>query len=405
MSSAIRWFGREIEGHLQSSVGTDALRRTAGTNRLRLGGVALPAAVAAALRESSGAKDAPGVPFGIKTYPVLQDNLGWLELPTRFGASPPGAAMNSFMPMMGLKAGMTAIRLRTDNQADEAGSLKSHRHAEAALDLSSKKAALGRVSTMLGLRRGDVAPSAPGVMLQRREVPDGVDAVFKAGGDGPGHTAGLPGATKMTQSGVSAILVRLQERVASPRSAIEITEAAAVASIANGRYARQGEELGVPMSTLAKAARAGVVGVRRGTSVIPWATRAAANIDTIAHASSLTDVVPRLQEGVPVPSKMARDTARGTEKTGDVHRVHNQYLMRDTTDRGSQTDRRAQKVDALSPQGGATIALRGDVMMDGRKLGRLVAAGQTNAARLPQVSASSVNLRALPIFPGTRVPL
>ena len=51
------------------------------------------------------------------------------------------------------------------------------------------------------------------------------------------------------------------------------------------------------------------------------------------------------------------------------------------------------------------VALHGDVMLDGRKMGRMVASGQTSAASLPTVSASAVNLRAVPIFTGTRIPL
>ncbi len=60
---------------------------------------------------------------------------------------------------------------------------------------------------------------------------------------------------------------------------------------------------------------------------------------------------------------------------------------------------------ARGAQPSAMVALRGDVMLDGRKMGHIVAAGQTSTASLPTVSASAINLRALPVFTGTGAPL
>ena len=51
------------------------------------------------------------------------------------------------------------------------------------------------------------------------------------------------------------------------------------------------------------------------------------------------------------------------------------------------------------------ITLRGNVNLDGRKMGAIVAAGQISSASLPTVAASAVNLRALPIFRGTGLAL
>ncbi len=56
-------------------------------------------------------------------------------------------------------------------------------------------------------------------------------------------------------------------------------------------------------------------------------------------------------------------------------------------------------------QAGMMVTLRGDVMMDGRKMGRLVATGQASTASLPTLSGSAINLRAVPIFAGTGAPL
>ena len=67
-------------------------------------------------------------------------------------------------------------------------------------------------------------------------------------------------------------------------------------------------------------------------------------------------------------------------------------------DRGSSS--RGQTAPAAT-----LVSLHGDVMLDGRKMGRMVASGQTSAASLPTVSASAVNLRAVPVFTGTRIPL
>ncbi|WP_428375200.1 hypothetical protein [Lichenicoccus sp.] len=60
---------------------------------------------------------------------------------------------------------------------------------------------------------------------------------------------------------------------------------------------------------------------------------------------------------------------------------------------------------AGSGQGDTTIALTGDIIIDGRKLGRIAAATQVSGASLPPRSASAVNIKALPIFTGSSVPL
>ena len=56
-------------------------------------------------------------------------------------------------------------------------------------------------------------------------------------------------------------------------------------------------------------------------------------------------------------------------------------------------------------ESGTTIALTGDVVIDGRKLGRISAIHQVSSASLPSRSASAVNIRALPVFAGSSVPL
>ena len=90
--------------------------------------------------------------------------------------------------------------------------------------------------------------------------------------------------------------------------------------------------------------------------------------------------------------------ARATGTTGASGRAENTGGMATTV--GPDGSGAAQGVQA-----GMMVTLRGDVMLDGRKMGRMVAAGQTSAASLPTVSASAVNLRAMPVFAGTRAPL
>ena len=60
---------------------------------------------------------------------------------------------------------------------------------------------------------------------------------------------------------------------------------------------------------------------------------------------------------------------------------------------------------AQAEQAGMMVTLHGDILMDGRKMGKLVATGQTSAASLPTPSGSVINLRAMPIFAGTSAPL
>ena len=72
------------------------------------------------------------------------------------------------------------------------------------------------------------------------------------------------------------------------------------------------------------------------------------------------------------------------------------------------SNRPPDHADPSAGQGGQVgmmVALRGDVVMDGRKMGRLVATGQASSASLPTLSGSAINLRAMPIFAGTGAPL
>ena len=82
---------------------------------------------------------------------------------------------------------------------------------------------------------------------------------------------------------------------------------------------------------------------------------------------------------------------------------------RDDGSQGHPTSSRvssaAQASAGQGGQAGMMVSLRGDVVMDGRKMGRLVASGQASAASLPTLSGSAINLRAVPIFAGTVAPL
>lgn len=50
------------------------------------------------------------------------------------------------------------------------------------------------------------------------------------------------------------------------------------------------------------------------------------------------------------------------------------------------------------------VNLSGDVVIDGRRLGRLTASSQAREASLPARGPSRVNLRAVPVFSGTQIP-
>ncbi len=56
-------------------------------------------------------------------------------------------------------------------------------------------------------------------------------------------------------------------------------------------------------------------------------------------------------------------------------------------------------------QGNTNMTLTGDIVIDGRKLGRLATSSQVRGASLPPRSASAVNIKALPVFTGSSVPL
>ena len=54
--------------------------------------------------------------------------------------------------------------------------------------------------------------------------------------------------------------------------------------------------------------------------------------------------------------------------------------------------------------GGMMVNLMGDVVVDGRRLGQVVASSQARQASLPAHGPSRVNLRAVPIHSGMQIP-
>ena len=113
------------------------------------------------------------------------------------------------------------------------------------------------------------------------------------------------------------------------------------------------------------------------------------------------EVVPRRVNGALVDTRMTQAAPATASAVTASRRGHeSQYQM--------PTDRISSHSDAAALPGGQPgmmVTLRGDVLMDGRKMGRLVATGQTSAASLPTLSGSAINLRAMPIFAGTSAPL
>lgn len=71
-------------------------------------------------------------------------------------------------------------------------------------------------------------------------------------------------------------------------------------------------------------------------------------------------------------------------------------------DRQSTEDRRAKQQS--SPEAAMVVNLTGDVVIDGRRLGRITASSQAREASLPARGPSRINLRAMPMYSGTQLP-
>lgn len=119
------------------------------------------------------------------------------------------------------------------------------------------------------------------------------------------------------------------------------------------------------------------------------------------QATSGQDIVPR-KAGISARSSNRTEARDVAQRSG---RASAQDGAGSTGEMGRALADPASSRMGQGTQAGMTVAVHGDVMLDGRKLGRMVAAGQTSAASLPTVSASAVNLRAIPVFAGTRAPL
>ncbi len=113
------------------------------------------------------------------------------------------------------------------------------------------------------------------------------------------------------------------------------------------------------------------------------------------------DIVPR-RTGAPAWSGGRRE-ARGADQQAD--RAGEPVRAGSGGEPITMAGNRGGSGTGSTAQAATMVALHGDVMLDGRKMGRMVASGQTSAASLPTVSASAVNLRAMPVFTGTRIPL
>ncbi len=113
------------------------------------------------------------------------------------------------------------------------------------------------------------------------------------------------------------------------------------------------------------------------------------------------DVVPRRT----IEPGAGNSVTEAGGPTGTVYKTQRRASENRAKPPSSSNSDAGHSSDQLRGQVGMVVALHGDMIMDGRKVGRLVATGQTSAASLPTLSGSAINLRAMPIFPGTSVAL
>ena len=430
MNSAVRWYERAVSGELGDYSRHLALDRCIlGDSNQGWSDNALPAGLSAVLgdRPVSGS----GVPVGIGMTMATADGeqRPWIDdaLPGSLAAS--GGRDLGDNPVLS-KALMKSIAagepgVGASPQGIIAGTGKgdagvgSPANSMPPKALAAAQRAMSKPAPSDAVSSGSVAPDP---------VPSDRLASVLFGGEKPSSANAkaqeVPGPRTETVNAAMSF-PGLPEAVADGKAEASGVSRTAAVSMPSGRDGRDRYGLMSRARTAAGQSRAGVVPVGKDAAwVSPQGTdrridrivggqldRPSAAADPVLAGISQRMADSRFRdpamEGRDVVPRRADTPMQGNArmKPQDVfHRAEAGATPAgaQTVDGSSSAARSSTGSGAArTSPAGTVVALRGDVMMDGRKMGRMVATGQTSAASLPTISGSAINLRAIPVFAGT----
>ncbi len=411
MNSAVRWIESDTSGKLEPVNHGVALRRcVVRDGRGKTGTFRLPAGLSAALgNRAAGLSLIHVVPiksgFPRNAMERAAQGSGGVDLLDRLAAEVASPQrLNRPRRQASLDAAGSGDRSNTTSS--EVLVKRSRRSSAASAGMISTGVVTSRSFPSAALEQVTTEPSAaPG--LVEKQLTAGRGALRAVMADGPHQPSALQRAIRddKNRGKVTTIppSLRSQDTVTVPfGTSIKPFEAAL-----DGVPSRRGSESAWPALEMMKAANT-KFGVR--SQIKPSSASSELSIAMVGiaprassydRALSGRDVVPRgaINPRLPVTAARSGDTM-GSTSMGSQRGRGSQYQTppeRVSSDSGSSAGQ--------GGQAGLIVALRGEVLMDGRKMGRLVATGQTSAASLPTRSGSAVNLRAMPIFAGTGAPL
>ncbi len=432
MKSTVRWHERAVSGALAASSGHLALERCVVRARhQRQDGRSLPAGLSAVLRDREN--PVSGVPVGYGMTVTTAGGEQHLKIdyaaPKHAGAEPidgpddkPAASRTGLKFAASNERGNGSFRQGLVAGTENGGIGLSGRDAAmppkalvVVERVMSKMAPISKVFP--GFGTGDPAAADPlsAVLPGREKLLLAKGAAHETPNSramvtGPVlGVAGLSEAMADEQGGVSPVArvvavstVSGQEGRKRPGQASHVTTVATRSSplvAAAGNHTTPLPRFNLPID---RVLNGGLDSPQSTPSSTLAGLGAGLNVDRFHDpAMAGQDVVPR-RVGSPVQESMKMKN-RGVARREEA-RAKSDYV--DEPGRaGSATRSSSGPGAAPASQPGTVVSLRGDVMMDGRKMGRLVAVGQTSAASLPTVSGSAINLRALPIFAGTSAAL
>ena len=390
MNAAVRWYDRVVAGARAGGGSYSGSRRTLHGQIAGSAGVALPAAVSAIVGHGNSAALIHAAPLGFKVTSVIgrsgPDAIKAASRPPSNGLAQIEAAAARSRSMI--------VPFETVGRSRVPGVPSSHALG-IALDRGGSAPALAavaaRAATMDALR----SQSALNVPL-----PDAFgrfDWMRKEGG--------VVWASHAERGPSTEPLVSQATPMRAPAGlGMRAMAEASGDALGSRPHSTSGTPNDASVSDLDRANASSAMPFRRVTEISGSGQRdegASAHLGSGASSqlqSLMFEVVPRASGAA----------TRGAEQLAPIMSPERPPETARASDNGhgfARISDQPSRFEATQADAGSVVALRGDVLMDGRRMGRLVASGQVSAANLPQVSASSVNLRASPVFSGTSVAL
>lgn len=271
------------------------------------------------------------------------------------------------------------------------------------------------------LQRGMVEVSAgPSAATPRGQLQPGIVPLARIIGTLPA-TGGLPRIFPLLEKQVTSPRASAMPRTVQPqrsaeagtsaegRSVLRSAFAGAMAPIAEGNPSRRtsedpdsGRSFGVPQMAASGSRKPEAPTSRRlPRTAADWSEAIAATTRRMSAPLNVTGVPRRVaspgSDGPALAARAGVGAVSGSRRSEAA-------TFRLPGASAPQSSDNPRDMHGAS-QADTMIALTGHIVIDGRKLGRIAASSQVSSASLPPRSGSAVNIKALPIFTGSSVPL